>query len=104
MFGSKVRARMAVLLGVPIAAVAVVVVTPQLAVASNPKTTPVPVVLSFSASKTSIPNAGGSIALKAKLKYASSCKITVSPSVAGFPRSFSCSSDATEADRQPQGQ
>ena len=91
MFHFKVRSKLAMAVTVPIVVATVAVVgTPQFALGAS---RPVPVVLSFTAAKTSIPDAGGNVVLKARLKYASSCEITVSPSLKGFPRSFSCSSD-----------
>ena len=91
MFHFKVRSKLAMAVTVPIVAATVAVVgTPQFALGAS---RPVPVVLSFTAAKTSIPDAGGNVVLKARLKYASSCKIMVSPSLKGFPGSFSCSSD-----------
>jgi hypothetical protein len=54
---------------------------------------PIPVVLSFTSTKTTIPDTGARIVLKASLEYAASCKITVLPDLRGFPKSFSCSSD-----------
>ena len=91
MFHFKVRSKLAMAVTVPIVVATVAVVgTPQFALGAS---RPVPVVLSFTAAKTSIPDAGGNVVLKARLKYASSCKITVSPSLKGFPGSFSCSSD-----------
>lgn len=96
MFGSNVRAKLAVAVSVPIVAAVAIGATPQLAVAAKPKPIPVPVVLSFAANKTSFTNAGGSVVLRAKMKYAASCKMTVSPPLTGFPRSFSCSSGSTK--------
>ena len=91
MFHFKVRSKLAMAVTVPIVVATVAVVgTPQFALGAS---RPVPVVLSFTAAKTSIPDAGGNVVLKARLKYASSCKIMVSPSLKGFPVSFSCSSD-----------
>ena len=91
MFHFKVRSKLAMAVTVPIVVATVAVVgTPQFALGAS---RPVPVVLSFTATKTSIPDAGGNVVLKARLKYASSCKIMVSPSLKGFPGSFSCSSD-----------
>jgi hypothetical protein len=91
MFHFKVRSKLAMAVTVPIVVATVAVVgTPQFALGAS---RPVPVVLSFTAAKTSIPDAGGNVVLKARLKYASSCKIMVSPSLKGFPGSFSCSSD-----------
>jgi hypothetical protein len=63
---------------------------PQVALGAAP---PIPVVLSFTANKASIPDTGGKIVFKATLRYASSCEITVLPSLKGLPRSFSCSSE-----------
>lgn len=52
-----------------------------------------PVVLSFGASRTSIPNRGGTIVLNAKLQYASGCEISSSVHLKGFPIKFSCKSE-----------
>ena len=91
MFHFKVRSKLAMAVTVPIVVATVAVVgTPQFALGAS---RPVPVVLSFTAAKTSIPDAGGNVVLKARLKYAASCKIMGSPSLKGFPGSFSCSSD-----------
>ena len=88
MFSSKVRSKLAIAALVPIVVATVALVsTPQVALGARP----VPVVLSFTASKTSVPNTGGKVVFKASFKYASSCEFTVTPSLTGFPRSFSCS-------------
>jgi signal peptidase I len=78
---------MAITASIVVATIAVVGM--QVALAASP----VPVVVSFTATKTTIPDTGARIVLKASIKYASSCEITVSPSLPGFPKSFSCSSD-----------
>ena len=52
-----------------------------------------PVVLSFGASRTSIPNRGGTIVLNARLQYASNCEISSSVHLRGFPIKFSCKSE-----------
>jgi hypothetical protein len=52
------------------------------------------VIKSFTINKTSLPNSGGSVVLKGKLKYAVSCKVTVSPGLKGFSKSFACGSDS----------
>ena len=88
MFSSKVRSKLAIAALVPtVVATVALVSTPQAALGARP----VPVVLSFTASKTSVPNTGGKFVLRASLKYASSCEFTVTPSLPGFRRSFSCS-------------
>ena len=87
---SKVLSKLAMAVTAPIAAATLVLASaPQVALAA----TPLPVVLSFTASKTTVPDVGGKIVLRATLRYGSSCQITVSPSLKGFPKSFSCSSD-----------
>ena len=53
----------------------------------------IPVVISFTANRTSITDTGGKIVLRATLRYASSCEITVIPSLKRLPRTDSCSSD-----------
>ncbi len=93
MLGSTVRSKLAVVVAVPVVAMTLAVVgMPQMAFAAKPKPAPipVPVVSSFTASKATLPDSGGSVVLKGTLKYASSCKIFVSRIVAGFPKSFSC--------------
>ncbi len=90
MFRSKALSKLAMAVTAPVVAATLVLLgAPQVALAARP----IPVVMSFSATKTSITNTGGKIVLKAMLRYASSCEITVSPSLKGLPRSFSCSSD-----------
>ena len=90
MFRSRVRSKLAMAITALIVVATVAVVgMPQVVLGASP----VPIVVSFTATKTTIPYTGGQIVLRAKLKYASSCKITVSPLLKGFPRSFSCSSD-----------
>src|ERR1035438_8947889 len=91
MFGSKVRSNWAAIVAVPVAIVIVAAVgTP----AGAAKPTAIPVVKSFTISKTSLPNTGGSVVLKGKLQYAVSCKVTVSPGLKGFPKSFGCGSNS----------
>lgn len=93
MSGSRVRSRVvAAVLAPLVAAVVVVVGSPAVAFAA----TALPVVLSFSATHTSVSDSGGSITLDARLKYATSCKLSASPSVKGLPKSFSCSSDSVK--------
>jgi hypothetical protein len=77
-----------------VVATGALLVLPQVALgvsASSPSA--IPVIVSFTATRTTVSDAGGSIILRAQLKYASSCRITVLGSLHGFPRSFSCSSD-----------
>jgi hypothetical protein len=91
MFHTSIRLKLGAALTVPIVAAAIMVVgAPQIALGAS---RPVPAVLSFTATKNSVPDTGGNVVFKAKLKYASSCEITVSPSLTGFPKSFSCSSN-----------
>src|SRR5271166_1645800 len=99
MFGSKLLRKFAASVVAPIAvAVVVVVGSPTVALGSSA----LPIVYSFTATKSSVPNSGGTFDLKARLKYASSCKITVKPGVTGWPKSFTCSSDSvTEAVKLP---
>ena len=89
MFRSRVRSKSAMAITASIVVATIAVVGMQVALAASP----VPVVVSFTATKTTIPDTGARIVLKASIKYASSCEITVSPSLPGFPKSFSCSSD-----------
>ncbi|MGO9195802.1 MAG: choice-of-anchor D domain-containing protein [Acidimicrobiales bacterium] len=52
-----------------------------------------PLVESFTASPATVSDKGGTVTLKAKLKYAETCTLSVSPSVTGLPdKNFSCSS------------
>jgi hypothetical protein len=92
MFGSTVRSKLALAVVVPIAAATIAVATPQMAgsAAASGIAHPVPVVVSFTSSKATVPNSGGSFALKARLKYGQTCKLSVSPAMKGFPKSFSC--------------
>ena len=86
---SKTRSKLAMVVTAPVVVATLALLgMPQLAGA-----TPLPVVLSFTASKTTMPDSGGSIIFKASLRYAALCEITVSPSLRGFPKSFSCSSN-----------
>jgi hypothetical protein len=90
MFRSKALSKLAMAVTAPVVAATLVLLgAPQVALGA----TPLPVVLTFTASRTTIPDVGGKIVLKASLKYASSCQITVSPGLRGFPKSFHCSSD-----------
>jgi hypothetical protein len=95
MFRSSIRSKMVMAVAAPIVVATVALLgTPQVALgasAGNPSA--IPVVVSFTATRTTVPDAGGNIVLGAQLKYASSCRITVSPTLKGFSRSFSCSSD-----------
>ncbi len=79
MFPSKLRSKLTMAVIVPIVAATVTIVgTPQVAFgASAGSPSAIPVIVSFTATRATVPDAGGSIVLKAKLKYASSCKITV---------------------------
>ena len=87
---SRFRSRLAVAITAPILATTLAVVgTPIASFGASA----LPVVLSFNATKTSVPNAGGKLTLHAKLRYAASCYIKVSQRVHGFPKTFSCSSD-----------
>jgi len=90
MFRSSIRSKMVMAVAAPIVVATVALLgMPQVALGAAP---PIPVVLSFTANKASIPDTGGKIVFKATLRYASSCEITVLPSLKGLPRSFSCSS------------
>ncbi len=93
MFGSRIRSKFVLTIAAPIAVVMVAVVGTPVE-ASSPSA--IPVVSSFTATKTTISNAGGSTVLKAKLKYATTCKISVSPGLKGFPKSFACASSFTK--------
>jgi hypothetical protein len=95
MFRSSIRSKMVMAVATPIVVATVALLgMPQIALgASAGSPSAIPVVLSFTATRTTIPDTGGSIVLKAKLKYALSCNITVSESLRGFPRTLSCSSD-----------
>ncbi|MGA2804511.1 MAG: choice-of-anchor D domain-containing protein [Acidimicrobiales bacterium] len=87
---SKARSKLAMAVTVPVVVATMVLLgVPQLAFGA----TPLPVVLSFTASRTTIRDVGGKIVLRASLRYAASCEMTVSPSLKGFPASFTCSSD-----------
>ena len=89
MFPSRMRSKFAVGVIAPIVlATFAVVGTPQIALAARP----IPVVISFTANRTSVTDTGGKIVLRATLRYASSCEITVTPSLRSLPRTVSCSS------------
>jgi len=90
MFGFRIVSRLAVAVAAPVLAATVAIVgTPIVALGASA----LPVVLSFTASKASLPDSGGSFELRASLRYASSCEITVSPGLKGFPKALNCSSD-----------
>lgn len=52
--------------------------------------TPRPAVVSFRASRISVPAAGGGIALTAKVKHATRCTFTAAPKLPGLPAKVSC--------------
>ena len=91
----RCRSKMVMAVAAPIVVATVALLgMPQVALgvsASSPSA--IPVVVSFTATRTTVPDTGGSIVLRAKLKYALSCSLTVSASLRGFPRTLSCSSD-----------
>ncbi len=58
---------------------------------------PAPVISSFTVTSASLPDSGGKVVLKASLEYASSCKLTVSPNLRSFPKSFPCSNGLSES-------
>ena len=92
-FGIRSKIVMAVAAPIVVATVALLGM-PQVALAANAGSpSAIPVIVSFTASRTTVSDTGGSIVLRAQLKYASTCRITVLGSLKGFPRSFSCSSD-----------
>jgi hypothetical protein len=95
MFRFSIRLKMVMVVATPIVVATVALLgMPQVAFGTSAGSpSAIPVVVSFTATRTTIPDAGGSIVLKAKLKYALSCNITVSESLRGFPRTLSCSSD-----------
>lgn len=89
MLGSRVVSKLVFSLVAPfLAATLVIVGAPVPAFA----TSALPVVLSYGASKTSIPNKGGTVILEARLKYASRCEMSASERLRGFPLNFSCKS------------
>jgi hypothetical protein len=53
---------------------------------------PGPIIESFAASSTGLPNAGGSISLTAQVANATSCSLTLSPALTGFGGDVPCSS------------
>ncbi len=89
MFRSKTLSKAMAVTAAVVVATLVLVGAPLAALGASP----IPVVLSFTSTKTTIPDTGARIVLKASLEYAASCKITVLPDLRGFPKSFSCSSD-----------
>jgi hypothetical protein len=95
MFRSSIRLKMVMAVATPIVVATVALLgMPQVAFGTSAGSpSAIPVVVSFAATRTTIPDTGGSIVLKARLKYALSCNITVSESLRGFPRALSCSSD-----------
>jgi hypothetical protein len=71
------------------------VVSPAVVVAeAAPPPVPAPVVSSFTASKTSLSDAGGKIELKASFSSGATCKMTVTPTLKGFSDKFPCSTSA----------
>jgi hypothetical protein len=48
------------------------------------------VVVSFTTSKATFTDSGGKLILKAKLKYGETCRVSVSPKLSGFPKTFGC--------------
>ncbi len=53
-----------------------------------------PVVMSWHASKTTLPSAGGTVTLTGKVSHATSCRISASPPAPGLPKTKSCGSGA----------
>ena len=94
MFGSVVRSKFAMIVAAPIIATVAIIGTSSLAFAAQPATAP-PVVVSFTASSTSLTYLGGKVALTASLEHAISCTVTVTPGLKGFPESFPCSKTVT---------
>lgn len=96
MFGSRVRSKLVVAVTAPIiATMAIIGASPSAAFATQKSPVPAPVVESFTASSTSLTYLGGPVVLSASLEYASSCKMTVSPALKGFSKSFPCSTSVT---------
>ena len=95
MFRSSVRSKRVMAVATPLVVATVALLgMPQVALGANAGSpSAIPVVVSFTATRTTIPDTGGAIVLKAKLKYALSCSLTVSASLRGFPKTLSCSSD-----------
>ena len=90
MFGSKVRSKLAMVLTAPIVATVAIVGSSPLAFAAE-RAVPAPVVVSFTATPATLTYLGGKVVLAATLNYASSCVLSVTPSVKGLPKSFPCS-------------
>jgi hypothetical protein len=67
---------------------------PAVASASS---TPLPVIASFTGSPTSLTYKGGTVTLKATLKYATSCTLSVSPGIKGLPKTFACTTAVSQA-------
>ncbi|MGH9169661.1 MAG: choice-of-anchor D domain-containing protein [Acidimicrobiales bacterium] len=64
-----------------------VAASPSLASTS---TTVLPIVVSFTANKQSVPYAGAKVVFTAKLQYGKSCVLSVTPSITGLPKTASC--------------
>jgi hypothetical protein len=80
MFGTRIWSKLVLGVGGPIIAATLLLAGTQAAAFGA---SALPVVLSFGASRTSIPNRGGTIVLNARLQYASSCEISSSVRLRG---------------------
>jgi hypothetical protein len=90
MFGSRVRSKLAMVITAPIVATVAIVGSSPLAFAAE-RAAPAPVVVSFTAAPATLTYLGGKVVLAATLDNASSCVLSVTPSLKGLPKSFPCS-------------
>ena len=85
--------KVATLVVTPVAMLTVIASFAPGAGAASP--VPVPLISSFKASPNSLSDKGGSFTLRAELKYATTCTLSVSPSLPRLPeKRFSCASDS----------
>jgi len=62
--------------------------------AAVPRSGPAPVIFSFTGRPQSLPYKGGKVSFSAKLKYATTCTISVSPGIKGLPAAAGCKSQS----------
>ena len=81
-----------VAVGMPLGLVAALAIGLSLPTAASASTrAPLPTVISFAASSTSLPASGGSVTLTTHVTNSTSCAFSVTPSVASMPQTKSCS-------------
>ena len=79
---------------VTILAAAIVGLSSSAAGAAPRHSAPAPVIFSFSGRPQSLPYRGGNATFVARLKFASSCTISVSPRISGLPATVGCKSQS----------